>query len=215
MEFLLLFIAAVVAAGLVAYFLRRVRSAPTLAGTSPDRREVGGRRESLPARGHASPVEKLKPSKLVLVIWKEASRRPPLWPLRWPPPRERTGPRPPGWRERELELRKLDVRIAKDLFLYEDVMWNEVFGDQPTGIPKTKYDTLPHHAAQKEREKIPLYSSFKSEFPKVAERMMGLHIYELYLEVLKEGAPGEDAKPEDWCRAALKAMERHKRKSGA
>lgn len=107
------------------------------------------------------------------------------------------------------------MRIAKDLFLYEDVLWSEVFGDQPTGIPKTKYDTLPHHVAQKEREEIPRYSSFESAFIKVTERMKGIHIYELYVEVLKECVPGEGAATEGRCRAALKAMELYNRKLGS
>jgi hypothetical protein len=215
MEFVLLFIAVAAVVGLAVYLGRRVRSASTLAGTTSDRRAVGGRRGSLPSP-EPRPAEKpkLKPSKLVLVLWKGPQHRPPLWPLQWPR-RKRREPHPPGWRERELELRKLDVRIAKDLFLYEDVIWSEVFGDQPTGIPKTKYDTMPHHLAQKEREEIPRYSYYESAFLKVTERMKGIHIYELYIEVLKECAPGEGAAFEHRCHAALKAKERYNRKSGS
>jgi hypothetical protein len=214
MEFLLLVIAAAAVAGFVIHLRRRAAQAPpTPAVTSTGFKEVGAGA----AASTAPPaVEKLKPSKLSLVLAK-GRRRPPLWPAGWPPPLGKSKRSNIVRVNPDVEFRSLDVSIAQNLFLYEDVRWSGTIRDQPTGIPKTVYDAMPSPAAQKYREELPRYSRYETDFLKVTERMKGITIkstkdasvYELYVEVLKERALAEGAAPEHRCHAALEAMKRY------
>jgi hypothetical protein len=59
---------------------------------------------------------------------------------------------------------------------------------------------------------IPRYSSEETAFVKALERLRGFDAYEVYVEVLGEGAKREQAALDERCRAALEAMSRKRRK---
>lgn len=116
--------------------------------------------------------------------------------------------------ERIGELRHLDIQIAETFMFYVSVQWGRNYR-QPTGIPRTEYDSY-RPADNQLREAIPYYSTNQLDYSMIEKNGVGASLHKIFLQILAEEELDEtSATLEQKCIIWLKARteERKRRRN--